>query len=225
MRAVAISCILLAVAGLSCKSTQPTPAGTSVELFDGKSLEGWTYFLVKPGVAMEEVWSVKDGIIICKGDPLGYLRTDRDYTNFRIAVEWRWAPGTEPGNSGVLLRINGEPKGVPRCIECQLKSGNAGDLYGFHGMKIAGDPARLRTEKDNAVVGDLIGVSKMEAREKPAGEWNLIEISVEGPRVTVSVNGAKVNEATDCDVLAGPIALQSEGGEIHFRKVTLTPLE
>jgi hypothetical protein len=225
MRAVAISCILLAVAGLSCKSTQPTAAGTSVELFDGKSLEGWTYFLVKPGVAMEEVWSVKDGILVCKGDPLGYLRTDRDYTNFRIAVEWRWAPGTEPGNSGVLLRINGEPKGVPRCIECQLKSGNAGDLYGFHGMKIAGDPARLRTEKDNAVVGDLIGVSKMEAREKPAGEWNLIEISVEGPRVTVSVNGAKVNEATDCDVLAGPIALQSEGGEIHFRKVSLTPLE
>jgi hypothetical protein len=226
MRAVAISCILLAVAGLSCKSSQPTEAaGTAVELFDGKSLEGWKHFLVKPDVAMDEVWSVKDGILICKGDPLGYLRTTGEYTNFRLAVEWRWAPGTEPGNNGVLLRVNGEPTGVPRCIECQLKSGDAGDLYGFHGMKISGDPARMRSEKGHAVVGDLVGVSKTEAREKPAGEWNLVEIVADGSKVTVSVNGAQVNEATDCDVVAGPIALQSEGGEIHFRMVSLTPLE
>jgi hypothetical protein len=38
------------------------------------------------------------------------------------------------------------------------------------------------------------------------------------------VNGEKVNEATDCDVLAGAIGLQSEGGEIHFRSIHVTPL-
>ena len=38
------------------------------------------------------------------------------------------------------------------------------------------------------------------------------------------VSCEKVNEATDCDVLAGSIGLQSEGGEIHFRKIKLTKL-
>jgi hypothetical protein len=40
----------------------------------------------------------------------------------------------------------------------------------------------------------------------------------------VSVNGKKANSATVTDVLAGSIGLQSEGGEIHFRKVELQPL-
>ncbi len=38
------------------------------------------------------------------------------------------------------------------------------------------------------------------------------------------VNGEKVNEATDCDVTAGAIGLQSEGGEIHFRSNHVTEL-
>ena len=39
------------------------------------------------------------------------------------------------------------------------------------------------------------------------------------------MNGKMVNEATGCDVRAGKIGLQSEGGVIHFHTVTLTPLE
>ncbi|HID22406.1 MAG TPA: hypothetical protein EYP14_08390, partial [Planctomycetaceae bacterium] len=37
--------------------------GEAVDLFNGKSLEGWTYYLVDPNAKMEDVWSVRDGIL------------------------------------------------------------------------------------------------------------------------------------------------------------------
>lgn len=192
-------------------------------LFDGKSLAGWSSFLVKPGVKTEDVWSVKDGILVCRGEPMGYLHTTRAFTNFRLTVEWRWAPEQKPGNSGVLLRINGEPMGLPRCIEAQLKSGDAGAVYGFHGMRIAGAADRYFEKLGTPHAGDIRGVKKMEAAENTPGEWNTYEIDLDGGVLTIRVNGKKVNEATGCEILPGPIALQSEGGEIHFRKVILDP--
>lgn len=219
---------------LSCTTspeTQPSPAPSEevqaqpVDLFNGKNLEGWQAFLVEPEVKKEDVWSVQDGILICRGEPLGYLYTDKTYTSFRLLVEWRWAPGTEPGNSGVLMRISGEPKGIPRAIEAQLKSGSAGDLYGFHGLKIDGAAERKRGGEGHELLGDFVGVSKIEANENEPGQWNTYEIALEGPDIEVKVNGKLVNEARDADIVAGPIGFQSEGGEIHFRTIQLTPLD
>jgi len=180
-------------------------------------------------VAMEEVWSVRDGLLVCKGEPLGFLQTERAFASFRLVVEWRWAPGTvvtpdRVPNSGVLMRINGEPRGIPRAIEAQLKSGNAGDLYGFWGMAIEGDAARTKRRAGDPAIGDMTGVERLADLERPVGEWNRYEIVLQGGRITVHVNGTKANEARVADVLAGPVGLQSEGGEIHFRAVELTPL-
>ncbi len=178
---------------------------------------------------MEDTWSVRDGMIVCKGAPVGTLVTKDTFTSFRLLVEWRWAPGTtvtpeKTPNSGVLLRINGEMKQIPRAIESQLRSGDAGDLYGFWGMKISGDPERARREAGNPVLGDMTGVKKAAGAENAVGEWNRYEIVLDGKKLDVSVNGKKVNWATVGDVIAGPIGLQSEGGEIHFRKVEVQPL-
>lgn len=200
-------------------------AGGSHALFDGKSLDGWHAYLDRHGVALRDVWSVRDGILICKGEPLGYLYTDSIFESFKLVVEWRWAPGKEPGNSGVLLRINGEPRPLPRCYEAQLKSGNAGALYGFHGMPMQGDPDRFIDREGRPFTGPVMGMNKRRAAENPAGEWNRYEIVLDGPDLTVRINGQLINEATGCAVLAGPIGLQSEGGEIHFRKVELAPLD
>ena len=204
----------------------PEPEGPqAIDLFNGNSLEGWRAFLVDPEVKKEEVWSVQDGVLVCKGEPLGYLYTETEHESFDLVVEWRWAPGTEPGNSGVLLRVNGEPMAIPRSIEAQLMNGNAGDLYGFHGMQISGAEDRMRGGEDHELLGDFVGVGKIEANENPPGEWNKYEISLNGSDLSVSVNGKNINSAENCDVLAGPIGLQSEGGEIHFRTVRLTPIE
>ena len=191
-------------------------ANREIALFNGRDLSGWEYFLVDENAAMEDVWSVEDGILICQGEPRGYLCTDTDYENFRLVVEWRWPE--EPGNSGVLMRITGEPQMLPNCVEAQLRSGSAGDMYGFSGFTIGGDPARL------AEISIGKSLPALEHNENEPGEWNRYEITAEGGTITVVLNGLTVNEATGCDVRPGRIGLQSEGGVIHFRTVMLTPL-
>jgi hypothetical protein len=189
-----------------------------------KGLDGFRYYLADHGAGMEDVWSLRDGILTCKGEPMGYLYTKKAYKNVRVRVEYRWPPGVKPTNSGVFLRINGNPRPLPRCVEAQLQAGNAGDFYGFQGMKLSGDAARLKSVKGHELGGDLTGVKKIEANEKPAGEWNTYEIRAEGPRLKVWLNGKLVNEATDVEEVAGPIALQSEGGEVQFRNLVVEPL-
>ncbi len=195
-----------------------------IKLFDGKSLAGWEHYLVKPDVKMTDVWSVADGLLVCKGEPMGYLATKKEYTNFRLIVEWRWAPGKSAGNSGVLLRITGKPQALPKCAEAQLKAGSAGDIYGFHGFAVKGDAGRA-ISAEGEMIGKLSGVTKIKGAEKEPGKWNKYDITLSDGDITVLVNGEKVNEATDLDVVPGKIGLQSEGGEIHFRTVRLIPLD
>lgn len=196
----------------------PAPAwAQDVELFNGRDLSGWDAFLVDPDAKMEDVFSVEDGILVVQGEPHGYLYTKADYESFRLVVEWSW-PET-PGNSGVLMRLASEPMWLPNGMEAQLASGNAGDMFGFRGFRIGGDEARL---SEIPVPGWKL--AKIEGNENPPGEWNRYEITVDGDHVALIVNGKKVNEATGCDVRPGRIGLQSEGGVVHFRTVTLTPL-
>ncbi|MGD2123030.1 MAG: DUF1080 domain-containing protein [Gemmatimonadota bacterium] len=187
-----------------------------IQLFNGRDLSGWEYFLVDEGARMEDVWSVQDGILVCKGEPRGYLATKEEYESFNLVVEWRWPE--EPGNSGVLMRIAGEPAMLPSAVEAQLRSGSAGDMYGFQGFKIGGDPDRL------SEISIGWNLARLQGNENEPGEWNRYEITADGHRITVVLNGKKVNEATDCDVRPGKIGLQSEGGVIHFRTVALTRL-
>jgi hypothetical protein len=220
---LAAPALALALCAASVRAAEP------VRLFNGKDLSGWGHFLVDAKVPAADVWSVRDGVLVCKGDPLGYLYTEGEHASFKLVVEWRWAPGAaarlgKAPNSGVLLRVNGEPKAIPRAYEAQLRQGDAGDLYGFWGMPLEGDAARRREAKGHAMLGDMVGFTKTEAAERPEGEWNVYEITVDGPSITAVVNGKVVNEAKGALQLPGRIGLQSEGGEIHFRKVELTPI-
>lgn len=196
-----------------------------VSLFDGMSLAGWGCHLVDANVKMENVWRVEDGLLICKGEPFGYLVTKEAFQDFQLIVEWRWAPGKTPGNSGVLLRICGEPIGfMPKCFEAQLKHGSAGDIWAFRGTHFTGPVDRLRKIENHKVLGTFVGTPKLKDAERQPGQWNEYRITMKGDRLTLAVNGEQVNEATGCDVVAGPIGLQSEGGEIHFRAVKLTKI-
>lgn len=210
----------------SCSSPKARTSPAALELFNGRDLAGWQATLAKPDVKMEEVWSVRDGVIVCKGEPMGYLYTTQSFTNFQLQVEYRWAPGqvATNSNSGIFSRINGEPRPLPRCIETQLKHGSAGDFYGFHGLRISGPAARFKHIPDHKIGGDLYGVSRARGSEQPDGQWNQVLILVNGPKIIAYFNGEKVNEATGLEVVGGPIGLQSEGGEVHFRSVRITPL-
>jgi hypothetical protein len=60
--------------------------------------------------------------------------------------------------------------------------------------------------------------------ERPLDEWNRVECVCDSDRITIFVNGQKVNECRDVFPAAGRILLQTEGFEIFFRKFELHPL-
>jgi hypothetical protein len=207
----------------ACSKPQNLPVKTIDRLFNGTNLDNWSHVLVGDGMKKEDVWSVNDGVLVCKGKPTGYLFTNSSYQDFKLSLEWRWAPGSEPGNSGVLLRIAGAPETfMPKCVEAQLKHENAGDVWGFFGASVDGSPERLQEVKDHKDLGNFKGFKKIKAAEKPPGEWNLYEITASGGNLELKVNGELVNQASGLEVLSGPIGLQSEGAEIHFRNIKLT---
>ena len=55
-----------------------------VELFNGKNLDGWVPFLTTDEVPPDSVWTVSDGILTCKGEPLGYLYSKDSFQDFGL---------------------------------------------------------------------------------------------------------------------------------------------
>jgi hypothetical protein len=184
-------------------------------LFNGKNLEGWTFHLNEGG-KMEDVWSATpDAVLVCKGNPIGYIRTTSDWTNFLLKLDWRFDPVTKKeGNSGVLFRMTGPDKVWPRSIEAQLHSKQAGDFWNIGDFNMKVDPARTRGRNTKA-----LGVN-----ENPVGDWNAYEIDVCGPDVELRVNGMVLNRAWEAEEVPGKICLQSEGAEIHFRNIRILPI-
>ena len=196
-----------------CKNRQQTKNDEIVMLFNGKDLSNWTFFLRDNSVDPETVFSVEDGIIRIKGSPFGYMRTKEKYSDYILHVEWRWYPD-EPTNSGVFIHGQ-EPDAIwLQCIECQLQHGNAGDFICMSGADI-----KERTDKSRSVVRKM-----SESSEKPAGEWNTMEVTCKGNEIEVVVNGVLQNRGTESNISSGFICLQSEGKEIQFRNVYLTKL-
>lgn len=199
----------LTVPAVAAPAQQKKP----IHLFNGKDLSGWTFFLDSPDAKMEDVWTVKDRVLHCKGHPGGYIRTEKDYTSFKLTLEWRFP--NKPGNSGVLMRMQPPDKIWPKSIEAQLQSKNAGDIWNIDEfpMKAVAERTKGRhTRREH------------ETNEKPLGEWNTYEITLDGKNLELKVNGLVQNRATDCEVIPGKIGLQSEGAEIEIRNVVLTPL-
>ena len=187
-----------------------------ISLFNGKNFDGWNFVLSDKSVKMEDVWSVVDGTIVCKGKPSGYLRTEKDYSDYTLTLEWRWAPDSKGGNSGVLVHAS-SPGAIgvwPKSIEAQLAAGNAGDIW------VIGETIQI-PDAEKRVMGRR-HLNLTDNSEKPIGEWNKYEIVAKGDELTLKVNGDLVNHASKCSATKGAICLQSEGAEVHFRNIKLT---
>jgi hypothetical protein len=196
---------------------QMGPHTKPIELFNGRNLHEWTYQLEKPGVKPQDVWSVKDGVIHCTGNPAGYLLTKQnDFENYVLKLEWRWPE--KAGNNGVLVHVTTPHElGVwPKCFEVQLQSGQAGELW------VIG--TQLEVNNKATHVEDRRHKNIITGAEKPVGEWNTMEIGCVGDEIDVKVNGYLVNSALKLSQQRGAIGLQSEGAPIEFRNIALKQL-
>ncbi|MGB2819770.1 MAG: DUF1080 domain-containing protein, partial [Phycisphaerae bacterium] len=113
--------------------------GQAVRIFNGKDLTGWT----PSSDALKETFAVQGGVITDTGRPAGYIRTEKDHTNYTLHLQMRHI---KPGNSGVLVRMTGADKVWPKSIEAQGQSGSMGDIWNIDrfAMKAAAERTRGR---------------------------------------------------------------------------------
>lgn len=207
-----------------CATARPGAVGR-VDLFNGKDLAGWTavadHDVTGGYAASEPTWAVVDGAIRTTGTPFGYLRTKRtDFANGKLHVEYRWWRKTEKPNSGVFVRIGAEHGTfLPTCHENQLCLGSAGDVLGLAGAAIDGVRARDAFTPAKPLSGISVAAKKAESSEKPFGEWNALEVELDGDALVNRVNGVEQNRVKGVANRRGAIALQAEGGAVEFRNV------
>ena len=194
--------------------SESMPAKDTITLFNGKDFEGWYMYLKDADAKPKDVWKVRDGAIWCTGNPTGFLRTKKEYSDFKLVFEWRWPE--KPGNSGVLLHMSGEEKIWPLCMEAQLMHKRAGDLVGMG----------CNFNENKAKKGGPISYAPHmnDSNEKKPGGWNTYEIVCNADTIELKVNGQLQNKATGVSIRKGFIGFQSEGVPIMFRNFKLTPL-
>ncbi len=104
-------------------------------------------------------------------------------------------------------------------------SGHAGDFWLVGGTKVNVDKSRQDPKVERHYFRMSVDGTDDKDIEKPLGEWNQYEITCRGDSVKLVVNGHIVNMGTQSELTKGRILLQSEGAEIHFRNIELTPLD
>ena len=210
MRKYGVSAFMLLMLSLSiCRAEKPE----SIELFNGKNLKHWIPYLQSASQDSRQEFQVKNGVIQLSGQ-FGYLRSEDEYENYKLNVEWRWPDTTS--NSGIFLHLAPTFKIWPENFECQLKAGNAGDIY------VSGEitcDQYAGAEGENPVI-----VKQNPSNEKPCGEWNQAEIFCTGDTITIYINGELQNQVTGLSRTKGFIGLQSEGYPVEFRDIVLTPI-
>ena len=220
--------LLIAVAAALGSSRCPSPH-QPLTLFNGKDLTGW-HADVPAADANPQLRSfvVRNGMLVSFGEPRGHLISDSIYHDYRLEVEYRFPAA--PGNAGVLVHAS-TPRALyamfPRSIEVQMEHGNAGDFWCIlEDIRVPdmerrrGPPAQWGTTEGKA--RRILNLT--DNSEKPLGEWNVMVVEVVGRSIRVWVNGDLVNDGTDATADRGRIALQAEGSEVEFRKLSLTPI-
>lgn len=239
-----LAALLLGVAtALAATGSDIPPHGKAVALFNGRDLGNFETFLRDQGLNHDpdHVFRVEKHVIHVSGKEFGYIITRKEFANYYLRAEFKWGEGTyaprqgQARDSGILYHVQGPQKVWPTSIEFQILEGGAGDFWmtdggaltGSNGVRVTGPPGKAlkidRIGKGPAtnVTGFRDPVGEL---EKPHGQWNLLELVVEGNRVRQFVNGKLANEGSEAYPSSGKILFQSEGAEVFFRNIKLYPL-
>ncbi len=183
------SLLCLTLASLSLIAADKTEKGFS-SLFDGTTLKGWILMNGKgPG------YVVRDGTILCPTDGGGNLFTDKEYGNFVLRLEFKFEAG---GNNGVGIRAPLEGDAAYAGMEIQILDHDHEKYKGW--LK--------PTQRHGAVYDSIPPIADA---LKPAGEWNTEEITADGRKVRVILNGVLITDA-DLDSVTDPAILKKHPG-------------
>ena len=180
----------------------------AVPLFNGKDLTGWT----------GDGYTVQDGVITCT--PKGrFLQTEKEFTNYVLEFDFKLPP---KGNNGLGLHYPGKGDAAYVGLECQILDNSHPDYANLQEGQFHGSLYKLAPAKRGFL--------------KPVGEWNHEKVTVNGPEVTVELNGTVILNA-NLDELSkahpnhqgvkrrsGHIAFCGHGDPVSFRNITIDTL-
>ena len=177
-----------------------------------------------------DTWKKNKDLLICTGKPIGIMRSEKQYGNFILQIEWKHMEAG--GNSGVFVWSDARPdekSRLPGGVEVQMleldwvnqnvRDGIKppiayvhGELFGVGGVETVPDNPR--------------GTRSMsiENRCKGKGEWNTYTVVCVDGVIKLSVNGKFVNGISKSTARKGYLCLESEGAEIQFRNLKITEL-
>lgn len=185
-----------------------------------------------------DTWTWKDGLASCTGQPVGVIRSQKQFDNFELVAEWRHLKSA--GNSGIFLwasetSLTGlKSGGLPHGIEVQvLDHGYAEQYEKQQGKK----PDWFTTHGDVFPVGDETkmtpfppvapdGRRSFPAKQLSHGinEWNHYYIRAINGEVRLWVNGEEVSGGTGCNPHHGYLCLESEGSPVEFKNLRIREL-
>lgn len=210
----------------SCATKQPK----AESLFNGTDLSGWHIDVPEMDNNPNAInpFIVREDMLVSLGTPGGHLITDKEYENYRLEVEYRFA--ATPGNCGVLVHAS-TPRALygmfPKSLEVQMEHTNAGDFWCIVEDITVPNMEKYRGPEEGwgVIDGKERRIKKhTDGAEKPVGEWNNMIIECLGNEVKVWLNNTFVNYGYNCTAQKGQLALQAEGSEVEFRKIELTPI-
>lgn len=228
---IAVFIIMALFLFLPVKASGPEISGNSadqtqddgwIQLFNGKNLDGWKH-------VGDGYMTVEDGEIHTHGG-MGLLYwTLGEVSDCTIRVVYRMRD--ENDNSGIFIRIPIEPREAWMPV-----------FYGYE-VQIDNHP-ELSNEDIYHATGTLYSLTKPLATAwKPGPEWNTMEITIDGPRTIVRLNGEKVTDYTEGDPvpekkfdfepfrgrrpMKGWFGLQnhSDNDVVFFKEVAIKPLD
>ncbi len=233
-----------AVSAQTAPASAIPPHQPMTPLFNGKDLSGFDTFLRNRGLNQDptHIFQVEDGLIHVSGHEMGYIITKQSFRRFYLRADFKWGDGTfgeragQARDSGILYSIQGENKVWPRSVEFQIKEGETGDFWMTDGAAVTGSDGKRITGPANSALNighigkgptkNTVGFRNSSGElEKPRGQWNTLELVVDGNVIHQYVNGKLANIGTDPSPTEGKILFQSEGAEIFFRNLALAPLK
>ena len=199
-------------------NSQPEPRLEEgfVNLYDGKSLDGWT---VRGGTCTFTADGESITGTCVPGSPSTYLSTDReDYADFIFTAELKWEVN---GNSGIMFRAQRRPGKEFETVygpQCEME-GTSGDRRwsgGIYGQSAGGWRYPLWLE------------AHAEARDALKEDaWNRVTIKAVGETVRTWINGVPAAHWVDDEYRAGFFGLQihnGKAGKVLFRNIKVKEL-
>jgi len=195
-----------------------------IEMFNGKDLTDWIidgpteYKDKADGNKAKPLWIVEDKMIRTAGLGFGFLRYDKQFTDFVYHVEYRMVKG---GNSGLGVRTT--------VFDPKQSMASRPSFYSYE-IQLLDDSDKSADKHSTCSLYRYVAPTAV--AHEPAPEWNVVEVECIGPKIRVTMNGEEVlnvDQTTAEEIknkpLTGYVCIQSHSKQVEFRNLKIKELK